>query len=53
VDLAIPKRGPGEIRVTVSFDTAGRYEFVCSRMCGAGHNYMRGEIIVRDPAAPR
>ena len=44
VDLTIPKRGRGEIRVTVSFDKAGRYEFACSRMCGAGHNYMRGEI---------
>ena len=53
VDLTIPKRGPGEITVTVGFDKAGRYEFACSRMCGAGHNYMRGEIIVREPAAPR
>ena len=53
VDLTIPKRGPGEIRATVSFDKAGRYEFACSRMCGAGHNYMRGEIIVRESAAPR
>jgi len=53
VDLTIPKRGPGEIRATVSFDKAGRYEFACSRMCGAGHNFMRGEIIVRESAAPR
>jgi cytochrome c oxidase subunit 2 len=49
VDLAIPKRGPGEARVTVSFDKAGRYEFACDRMCGAGHNFMRGMIVVRDP----
>jgi len=49
VDLAIPKRGPGEARATVSFDKAGRYEFACDRMCGAGHNFMRGMIVVRGP----
>ena len=24
----------------------GRYEFECSRLCGAGHNFMRGAIVV-------
>jgi len=53
VDLAIPKRGPGDVRARVSFDKAGHYEFACDRMCGAGHNFMRGVIIVRAPAASR
>jgi cytochrome c oxidase subunit II len=47
VDVAIPKRGAGDIRVPVTFETPGRYTFECSRMCGAGHNFMRGEIVVR------
>ena len=30
---------------------AGRYAFECSRLCGAGHNFMRGAIVVEDRAA--
>ena len=47
IDRTIPKRGSGEIRVTVQIDEPGRYTFECSRVCGAGHNFMRGELIVR------
>ena len=49
IDRTIPKRGSGEIRVTVKFDEPGTYAFECSRVCGAGHNFMRGELVVRDP----
>jgi heme/copper-type cytochrome/quinol oxidase subunit 2 len=24
----------------------GRYTFECSRMCGAGHDFMRGVVLV-------
>jgi heme/copper-type cytochrome/quinol oxidase subunit 2 len=47
VNVAIPKRGKGETRVVVRLQEPGRYRFECSRMCGAGHNFMRGELIVR------
>jgi cytochrome c oxidase subunit II len=47
VNSAIPKRGSGEIRIVVKFDEPGRYPFECSRMCGAGHDFMRGEFVVR------
>ena len=33
--------------------TPGRYTFECSRLCGAGHNFMRGVLIVRPPGAAR
>jgi cytochrome c oxidase subunit 2 len=46
VDLEIPSRG-GE--ATVMFrPEAGRYTFECSRLCGAGHSFMRGVIIATD-----
>ena len=51
-NITIPKRGHGEAIAAVRFEQAGRYVFECSRMCGAGHNFMRGEIVVRDRAAP-
>ena len=44
VDIELPKRGRGV--ATVSFQPqAGRYTFECSRVCGAGHEFMRGVII--------
>jgi cytochrome c oxidase subunit 2 len=44
VDIELPKRGRGV--ATVNFQPqAGRYTFECSRVCGAGHEYMRGVII--------
>jgi cytochrome c oxidase subunit II len=50
VDVAIPKRGRGEARLRFTPPAAGVYVFECSRMCGAGHSFMRGSIIVK--AAP-
>jgi cytochrome c oxidase subunit II len=47
VKVAIPKRGKGDVRVIFKAERAGRYEFECHRMCGAGHDFMRGVIIVR------
>ena len=46
-NLAIPKRGKGEISVTIRIEKPGTYSFECNRMCGAGHNFMRGELVVR------
>ena len=47
VNVVIPKRGRREIVVPFRAPDQGRYEFECSRMCGAGHNFMRGVLIVR------
>jgi cytochrome c oxidase subunit 2 len=44
----VPKRGKGEVSVLLRVDTPGRYSFECNRMCGAGHNFMRGELVVRE-----
>lgn len=46
--LTIPKRGQGEVSAVIRLDQAGRYTFECNRMCGAGHNFMRGELVVRE-----
>ena len=52
-NVAIPKRGKGDIVVVVRVDEPGRYTFECNRMCGAGHNFMRGELVVRErPTQP-
>jgi len=42
----IPKRGRGEATLIFRADTPGRYTFECSKMCGAGHTFMRGTITV-------
>jgi cytochrome c oxidase subunit 2 len=47
VKVAVPKRGKGEVSVVFKAGAAGRYTFECYRMCGAGHDFMRGVIIVR------
>ena len=44
----IPKRGKGEATVIFRADAAGRYTFECSKMCGAGHSFMRGLITVEE-----
>ena len=44
VDIELPKRGRGAATVTFQ-PKAGRYTFECSRVCGAGHEFMRGVII--------
>jgi cytochrome c oxidase subunit 2 len=47
IDLTIPKRGRGEATATFTPPAAGSYTFECSRMCGAGHSFMRGVIRVK------
>ena len=36
IDVTIPTRGRGETAVVFKSDTAGRFEFECSHLCGAG-----------------
>src|SRR5262245_12981806 len=52
LNTAIPKRGHGELAVKFRPDRPGRFKFECNRMCGAGHSFMQGVVIVEDPAAP-
>ena len=47
--VIIPKRRQGEAVVVFEADEPGEYRFECSKLCGAGHNFMRGEIIVTAP----
>ena len=47
VDVELPKRGRGVAAVTFQ-PQAGRYTFECSRVCGAGHEFMRGVIIATE-----
>ena len=46
VDVRIPKRGKGTATVTFRPTRTGRYVFECSHICGAGHDFMRGTIVV-------
>jgi len=46
INAVIPKRGKGDLRVRFTAEKPGRYEFECSKPCGAGHNIMRGVVIV-------
>jgi len=46
-NLVVPKRGKGYAVTRFSGTRPGRYTFECSRMCGAGHNFMRGTLVVR------
>ena len=47
IDIELPKRGRGV--ATVTFEPkAGRYTFECSKLCGAGHSFMRGVIIASE-----
>ena len=47
VDVELPKRGRGVATATFQ-PQAGRYTFECSRVCGAGHEFMRGVIIATE-----
>jgi cytochrome c oxidase subunit 2 len=47
VNIAVPKRRQGEAVVVFEATEVGRFRFECSRLCGAGHNFMQGEIVVR------
>ena len=46
VNVEVPKRRQGEAVVFFEATEVGHYRFECSRLCGAGHNFMRGEIVV-------
>lgn len=46
VNVRIPKRGKGTATVTFRPGREGRYTFECSHVCGAGHAFMRGTIVV-------
>lgn len=45
INITIPKRGKGVATVTFEPPAAGKYIFECSKLCGAGHAFMRGTII--------
>jgi heme/copper-type cytochrome/quinol oxidase subunit 2 len=45
VNVTIPKRGKGIATVVFQPPAAGKYVFECSKLCGAGHEFMRGQII--------
>ena len=45
-NVIIPKRRYGEAVVVFEATKPGTYRFECSKLCGAGHNFMRGEIVV-------
>jgi len=47
IDVEIPKRGRGVVMVRFQ-PKAGRYTFECSKLCGAGHSFMRGVLIVSE-----
>jgi cytochrome c oxidase subunit II len=46
IDVRIPKRSKGKATVTFEPPGPGRYRFECSHVCGAGHSFMRGTIVV-------
>ena len=48
VRVEIPKRSRGVATVTFTPPKAGRYSFECHKLCGAGHSFMRGVIVVTD-----
>jgi cytochrome c oxidase subunit 2 len=45
INVRIPKRGKGVATVLFQAPGAGRYLFECSKLCGAGHSFMRGTLI--------
>ena len=45
INVTIPKRGKGIATVKFQPPGAGRYVFECSKLCGAGHSFMRGTLI--------
>jgi cytochrome c oxidase subunit II len=51
VNVEIPKRSRGVATVSFTPEKAGRYTFECSKLCGAGHAFMRGVIIAEDAKA--
>jgi len=53
INVTIPKRGRHEVAVVFRPTEPGRYTFECTRMCGAGHNFMRGVLVVRQRTVHR
>ena len=53
VNVEVPRRGRGESRVLLPALAPGTYAFECSRVCGAGHGFMRGSIRVRPKEGQR
>ena len=51
ITAVVPKRGKGEVSVRVRQDQPGRMTFECTRVCGAGHTFMRGVLIVTETPA--
>ena len=49
INRTIPKRGRGSIVVVFKPDGPGRYRFECSKVCGAGHDFMHGFVVVGAP----
>jgi cytochrome c oxidase subunit 2 len=47
IDIELPKRGRGVATVTFQ-PKAGRYTFECSRICGAGHEFMHGVLVAAE-----
>ena len=45
-NVIVPKRRHGEAVVVFEATEPGEYRFECSKLCGAGHHFMTGEIIV-------
>lgn len=48
IDVRIPKRNRGVATVIFEAEKPGRYTFECSHVCGAGHSFMRGTIVVTE-----
>jgi cytochrome c oxidase subunit 2 len=48
INVIVPKRGRGTATITFRPDKPGRYIFECSKLCGAGHSFMRGVIVVSE-----
>lgn len=46
-NLQVPKRGHGYATARFMGSRPGRFTFECNRLCGAGHDFMRGVIVVR------
>jgi cytochrome c oxidase subunit 2 len=47
IEVAFPPLGRGEARVRLIAKEKGEFVFECWRPCGAGHNLMRGTIVVK------
>jgi cytochrome c oxidase subunit 2 len=45
INVVIPKRSRGVAIVTFVPPQPGKYVFECSKLCGAGHSFMRGTLI--------